>query len=144
MNIKKVLSSEIYNEIPGIFDEFVDSTNEQLLVIENQLLVLEKDSKDDGVINDMMRGLHSIKGSSLNLELVDMGHLMHVAENIMSSVLSKTILFNDKLTDLILEAIDVAKLHLKDIQQAIKNNLQLQGVETHVALMNKLQSLSSL
>ncbi len=142
MNTKKFLSSDIYNDIPELFDEFVDLANEQLQLIENQLLVLEKDSQNDDAINDVMRCLHSIKGASSNLELEDMGNLVHTVENIMSAVRSKKILLSDKLIDLFLEAVDVAKLHLDDILQAKENNLQLQGVEAHVDLMNRLKSLS--
>jgi hypothetical protein len=66
----------------------------------------------------------------LNLELEDMGDLVHIVEDIMISVRSKKILLNDK-------------LHLEDILQAKENNLQLQGVETHENLINRLKSLSS-
>ncbi len=142
MNTKKFISSDIYDDIPELFDEFVDLANEQLQLIENQLLVLEKDSQNDEPINDVMRYLHSIKGASSNLELEDMGHLVHTVENIMSSVRSKMILLSDKVIDLLLQAIDVAKLHLEDILQAKENNLQLQGVEAQVDLMNRLKSIS--
>ncbi len=54
MNTKKFLSSYIYNDIPKLFDEFVDLANEQLQIIENQFLILEKDFQDDGAINEMM------------------------------------------------------------------------------------------
>ncbi len=142
MNTKKFLSSDIYNDIPELFDEFVDLANDQLQLIENQLIVLEKNSQDDAAINDVMRYLHSIKGASSNLELEDMGHLLHTVENIMSSVRSNKILLSNKITDLFLQAIDVAKLHLDDILQAKENNLQLQGVEAQVELMNRLESIS--
>ncbi len=142
MNTIKFLSSDIYNDIPELFDEFIDLANEQLQTIENQFLILEKDFQNEEAINEVMRCLHSIKGASLNLELEDMGQLVHIVEDIMSSVLSKKILLDDKLIDLFLESIDIAKLHLEDILQAKENNLQLQGVEAHVDLMNKLKSLS--
>ncbi len=142
MNTKKFLSSDIYNDIPELFDEFVDLANDQLQLIENQLIVLEKNPQDDTAINDVMRYLHSIKGASSNLELEDMGHLLHTVENIMSSVRSNKILLSNKITDLFLQAIDVAKLHLDDILQAKENNLQLQGVEVQVDLMNRLKSIS--
>ncbi len=148
MNTRKFLSSDIYNDIPELFDEFVDLANEQLQIIENQFLVLEKDSQNDVAefsvaINDVMRCLHSIKGASSSLELEDMGHLVHIVEDIMNSVRSKMILLNNELIDLFLEAVDVAKLHLEDILQAKENNLQLQGVDTHTDLINRLKSLSS-
>ncbi len=142
MNTIKFLSSDIYNDIPELFDEFIDLANEQLQTIENQFLVLENDFQNDGAINEVMRCLHSIKGASLNLELEDMGQLVHIVEDVMSSVCSKKILLNNKLIDLFLEAIDVAKLHLEDILQAKENNLQLRGVEIHVNLVNRLKSLS--
>ncbi len=140
MNTRKFLSSDVYNDIPEIFDEFVDLAKEQLQLIENQLLVLEKDPQNDDAINDVMRYLHSIKGSSSNLELEDMGDLVHIVESIISAVRSKKILLSNKLIDLFLQAIDVAKLHLEDILLAKENNLQLQGVEAHVELMKRLES----
>ncbi len=138
----KFLSPDIYNDCPELFDEFVDLTNEQLQLIEIQLIVLEKDSQNYEAVEAVMRHLHSIKGAALNLELEDLGHLVHAAEDFTDLARSKKILLNDKSTDLLFEFIDVAKLHLEDIQQAKENNAQLQGVDAHEDLMNRLKSLS--
>ncbi len=138
----KFLSPDIYNDCPELFDEFVDLTNEQLQLIEVQLIVLEKDFQNDGAIEAVMRYLHSIKGATLNLALEDLGHLVHAVEDFVDLARSKKILLNDKSTDLLFEFIDVAKLHLVDIQQAKENNGHLLGVDTHVDLMNRFKSLS--
>ncbi len=138
----KFLSSDIYNDSPEIFDEFIDLTNEQLQLIEIQIIALEKDFQNGEAIEAVMRLLHSIKGAALNLELEDLGHLVHSAEDYMDLARSNKIILNDKSTDLFFEFLDVSKLHLDDIQQARNNNGQLQGVDAQEDLMNRLKSSS--
>ncbi len=86
-----------------------------------------------------MRYFHSIKGAALNLELEDLGNLVHSVENFVDPIHSRKILLNDKSNDLLFEFIDVAKLHLEDILQAKENKGQLLGVDAHVDLMNRLK-----
>ncbi len=138
----KFLSSDICNDSPEIFDEFVDLTNEQLQLIEIQIIALEKDFQNGEAIEAVMRLLHSIKGAALNLELEDLGHLVHSAEDYMDLARSNKIILNDKSTDLFFEFLDVSKLHLDNIQQARNNNGQLQGVDAQEDLMNRLKSSS--
>ncbi len=140
MKPAKFLSQDLYADCPELFDEFVDLTNEQLRTIEIQLVVLEKDFRNDEAIDVVMRHFHSIKGAAFNLELEDLGGLVHAAEDFMDLARSKKIILNSELTDLLFEFIDVAKLHLEDIQQATENDAQLQGVGSHEDLMNRLGS----
>ncbi len=136
----KFLSSDIYNDCPELFDEFVDLTVEQLQLIEIQLIDLERDFQNNESIDTAMRHLHSIKGATLNLELEELGHLVHAAENIMDLARSKKISLNNESINLLFEFIDVTKLHLEDIQQARENNAQLQSVDLHINLMTRLKS----
>ncbi len=140
MKTMKFLSSDIYSDCPELFDEFVDLTVEQLQLIEIQLIDLEKDFQNGEAIDSVMRHLHSIKGATLNLELEELGHLVHAAENIMDLARSKKISLNNESINLLFEFIDVTKLHLEDIQQARENNAQLQGVNVHIELMTRLKS----
>ncbi len=138
----KFLSQDLYADCPELFDEFVDLANEQFRSIEIQLVALEKDFQDYEAIDAVMRLFHSIKGAALNLELEDLGGLVHAAEDLMDLVRSKKILLDNKATDLFFEVIDVAKLHLEDIQQATENEAQLHGVDAHEDLLNRLRAIS--
>ncbi len=135
----KSLSTDIYDDSPELFEEFVDLTNEQLQLVEIQLIALEKDYQNNEAIEAVMRYFHSIKGAALNLELEDLGQLVHAVESFMELVRSKKILLNSKSNDLLFEFIDVTKLHLEDVLQAKENNGQLLGVDAHVDLMNRLK-----
>ena len=86
------------SELSGFFIDDVDENIEQ---IESNVLQLEGDRQNKEFINNIFRGLHTIKGSSGMVKFVNMQKLTHSMENIFDMVRNGEAIVTEELIDLI-------------------------------------------
>ncbi len=75
---------------PELLDEFVEEARDHLVRIESILSSIDpaNDTDDFEPINDVFRGMHSIKGAAGLLELPNIREVSHAAETVLASVRS--------------------------------------------------------
>jgi two-component system, chemotaxis family, sensor kinase CheA len=78
------MSQEFFD--PEIFSEFVLEAREHLETIEPRLLELEREPGNLGILNEIFRPMHSLKGASGFLGFNGMNSLAHKAENILDEL----------------------------------------------------------
>ena len=71
---------------PEILADFFVEAKEHLETIEPNLLELEKNPGNLGLLNEIFRPMHSLKGASGFLGLNKINQLAHKAENIMDEM----------------------------------------------------------
>ncbi|WP_248925104.1 chemotaxis protein CheA [Paenibacillus hamazuiensis] len=91
---------------------FVEELVDQLDRIEQDLLVLEKETSDE-VVQSIFRAAHTIKGSSAAMGFEEMKSLTHEMEHLLDQVRSKKLQVDRDLVDLLFVALDGIK-DLKD------------------------------
>lgn len=103
---------------------FITEARELLQAMENSLLILEKNPRDDDTINTLFRSVHTIKGSSGIVGVDSVERFAHVAENLLSRVRDGEIPVNNAIIELLLECgdhiaelVELAATEAKDVPQ---------------------------
>jgi len=94
---------------------FVSESLEMLQEIEVAILALEQDPRDPETINSIFRPFHTIKGVSGFLNLSEINHLAHDAENLLDEARSGNLLLVGPLVDLVLDAVDLLRAMITDV-----------------------------
>ncbi len=90
---------------PGI-QAFAEESHEMLEEIENILLKLEDEPDDSGLINELFRAVHTIKGASGLFGFDNVMHFTHTAESVMMRVRDGEIPVTPDLLNLLLSCRD--------------------------------------
>ncbi|HPP87040.1 MAG TPA: chemotaxis protein CheA, partial [bacterium] len=88
---------------------FYVELTELLQFSEEALLKLEENHNDKEVINSLFRYIHSIKGSSGFLNLIEVVTLTHFAESLLDRCRNNELNVNDSIVSVLLEVIDCVK-----------------------------------
>jgi two-component system chemotaxis sensor kinase CheA len=109
---------------PEILSDFFIEAKEHLETIEPNLLELEKSPDNLGLLNEIFRPMHSLKGASGFLGLNKINGLAHKAENILDELRQGSMRVTGTIMDLILSATDALR--------TMVDNLETSGVEGDV------------
>jgi two-component system chemotaxis sensor kinase CheA len=109
---------------PEILSDFFIEAKEHLETIEPNLLELEKSPENLGLLNEIFRPMHSLKGASGFLGLNKINRLAHKAENILDELRQGSMQVTGTIMDLILSATDALR--------TMVDNLENSGVEGEV------------
>jgi len=109
---------------PEILTDFFVEAKEHLETIEPNLLQLEKSPENLGLLNEIFRPMHSLKGASGFLGLHKINGLAHKAENILDELRQGAMSVNSSIMDIILAATDALRTMVE--------NLETTGVEGDV------------
>jgi two-component system chemotaxis sensor kinase CheA len=109
---------------PEILSDFFLEAKEHLETIEPNLLELEKSPDNLGLLNEIFRPMHSLKGASGFLGLNKINGLAHKAENILDELRQGSMRVTGAIMDLILSATDALRTMVE--------NLETSGVEGDV------------
>lgn len=115
--------SQDFND-PEIFSDFIIESKEHLETIEPNLLELEKAPENTGLLNEIFRPMHSLKGASGFMGLNRINTLAHRAENVLDELRKGTMSVTSEIMDVILSATDA-------LRQMI-DNLESNGIEGDV------------
>ncbi len=117
--------------------DFVGESREHLDQLDEQLLILEEDSKNDDALSATFRAFHTIKGSAGFLELEELQILAHQAENLLDKARKGELDFTGKAVDVIFTAIDKAK----ELLQLVENGISSGCVELSDNLTELLEEI---
>jgi two-component system chemotaxis sensor kinase CheA len=97
--------------------EFLIESNENLGVLDQEIVELEKNPTDEKLIASVFRTIHTIKGTSGFFGFDILGSITHVAENILGQVREKQRALTPELVSLVLQTVDVVKAVLGNIEE---------------------------
>ncbi|GAU09804.1 chemotaxis protein CheA [Desulfoplanes formicivorans] len=114
---------------PEVFSEFIVEAREHLENIEPSLLELEKNPDDPGLLDDIFRLMHSLKGASGFLGLSRINGLTHKAENILDEIRKGNMNLTPAITDLILVSTDALKAMVENLEQnAVEGDVETSSI----------------
>lgn len=118
-----------------LLNEFVVESNEHLADIENQLLSIEESGADVDVdlINEVFRGIHSIKGAAGFLGLTKVNDLAHSLENILNMMRNHELVPNSMMIDIMLRAADRLQGLITDVESSNDED-----VSEHIVELEKI------
>ncbi|MBS4207603.1 chemotaxis protein CheA [Bacillus sp. FJAT-50079] len=85
---------------------FIDESKEHLQVLNEQLLHLEKNPTDLGIVDEIFRAAHTLKGMSATMGYTDLANLTHVMENILDGIRQQRITVTADIFDVVFQAVD--------------------------------------
>jgi two-component system, chemotaxis family, sensor kinase CheA len=103
----------------GLIQEFITESSEHLVIIESQMLVLEKDNTATETLNAVFRGFHTIKGLAGFLEFASIQALAHEVETLLDLARTGKIAVTPFIVDVVLESTDVVRQELAGIEQRL-------------------------
>lgn len=125
-----------------ILVDFVSEAEENLDAIEVHLIELEQDPGDTEIINNIFRPVHTIKGVAGFLSLKKINQLAHTTENLLDSARSGEFLINNRVTDVILESVDMLKRLVERVKSGVAKGVKLPDHDLDTeALRDKLQAI---
>jgi two-component system chemotaxis sensor kinase CheA len=101
--------------VDEMLQDFLMEAGELLSDVDNKLVDLEKRPKDGGLLNDIFRGFHTIKGGAGFLNLTPMVDLCHLTENVFDLLRRQELALNANIMDAILAATAAVRTMFDDI-----------------------------
>jgi len=112
------------DEMDEIINEFIVEAEEILEQIDPLFVELENKGQDPEIINEIFRGMHTLKGAAGFLGFQNVVDVAHRAETILKKVREGEISISPELTDAILKAVDTLKIliaHIKAKEEPTEN-----------------------
>lgn len=94
-------------------DKFIADAIELLENLEKGLLELESNPDNTEIIEEIFRGLHTLKGASAMYGFFKIGELIHLFENVYECVRADKCKVSSKVVDLSFQVVDFTTNHLK-------------------------------
>ncbi len=105
-----------------LFGTFVEESTEQLEIIEQEILKLEKDSQDEEALEEVFRMAHSLKGSSSLMGFQNMTKLTHSLESLLQKIKDKEIKMTTETVDILFRSLDMIKAMKDSVQDQKESN----------------------
>lgn len=104
------------DEMQEIISEFITEAEETLEKIDPMFVELEMRGYDKDILNEIFRGMHTLKGAAGFLGFQQMVDIAHRAESIMKRLRDGEIALSGELMDVILKSVDALKLLIHHIK----------------------------
>ncbi|HDR6309657.1 TPA: chemotaxis protein CheA [Bacillus cereus] len=114
---------------------FFEESEEHLQSLNENVLILEQNPADMGVVGEIFRSAHTFKGMSASMEFTEMADLTHKMENVLDEIRHGNIVVHANIIDVIFECIDNLEKMVADVQQGGMGNVDV------ISTKNKLEAL---
>ncbi|WP_144508798.1 chemotaxis protein CheA [Bacillus mycoides] len=114
---------------------FFEEAEEHLQSLNENVLNLEQNPADMGVVGEIFRSAHTFKGMSASMEFTEMADLTHKMENVLDEIRHGNMMVNANIIDVIFECIDNLEKMVADVQQGGIGNIDV------VSTKHKLEAL---
>jgi chemosensory pili system protein ChpA (sensor histidine kinase/response regulator) len=124
---------------------FLPEAEGYLQIIENLLLQLEKDPKNQEMANQLFGNVHTLKGSAYTVNFQIIGDLVHTVEDYLDAVRHGRLEITTSFTDIVLRAIDAVRVLLKrDVKQLPRLKERLLRVRSEFATLGQASAPGSI
>lgn len=100
-----------------LIGEFITETSESLAVLDLELVKLEQNPNDQGILSNIFRLVHTIKGTCGFLGLPRLESVAHAGENVLGKIRDGEIIVTPGAISLVLEAIDRIKTLIEHLAE---------------------------
>ena len=128
---------EFTEDMQEILDEFLQEAEEILENLDQELIELENDPSNKELLNQIFRGMHTLKGGAGFLGLESIIELAHIIESIFDKLRNGEMELDSNKMDLILEGIDI----IKNAIETLKAENEIPDMEDIQGILGKLQNL---
>ena len=101
-----------------MLEAFLSESRDNLETASKCFLELENSPDDKGVMDELFRAVHTIKGSSGLFDIVPFTQVVHIAEDILDNARDGSIVLDSSHIDIFLDAFDQVNAWLDNLEQA--------------------------
>ena len=117
-----------------LLEIFVEEAKEIIETMENSLREWDDNREDHGVIEDLQRSLHTIKGGARMAGIIAIGDLCHSIESMLSAIIDETLDLNDEIFQLTMQVYDF----LVDDIEKVENNEKVEKRKEYIDKIHKM------
>lgn len=103
-----------------LLQDFLQEAQDLLSDVDNKLVDLEKTPDDRGLLNDIFRGFHTIKGGAGFLSATELVTLCHLTENLFDRLRNGELTLNAEVMDIIMAATHSVRDMFGDLAQGVQ------------------------
>lgn len=100
----------------NMLDLFIEEASEHLQALNDNLLQLEKDPTNGGLVSEIFRSAHTFKGMSATMGFQQVAGLTHAMENVLDEVRNNRLVVTEHLVDIIFTCTSHLETMVSDIQ----------------------------
>ena len=115
-------------EFNDYMDLFLEESREHLQVLNEQLLVLEKEHSNKGAIDEIFRSAHTLKGMSATMGFEKIADLTHNMENLLDKLRSGKLDVNQEINDVLFRCVDTLESMVESIIAGDKKEFDVSGL----------------
>ena len=123
--------------------KFQEETREHLRVLNQDLLILENDSDNPKILEELEREVHTLKGSAKMMGYKEIAEITHRMEDVFGLLRQKNIELKKEMVDVLFEALDGVDSLLKAILKGEKHNVKVKDLCERLEKINKGEELTS-
>ncbi len=123
---------------------FIDESKEHIQACNEHLLELEKNPEDLGIVNEIFRSAHTLKGMSATMGYEDIADLTHKMENVLDAIRNAKILVTTEILDVVFKAVDYLEEMVVDIASGGSGKKDVSALVNALNLIEAGSSLESL
>jgi two-component system, chemotaxis family, sensor kinase CheA len=107
---------------------FLQEADEQLQLLDEDIVQLEKESGDPELMQEIFRAAHTLKGSSAMIGHQRLSQTAHAMENVLDNVRKKILVVNPKIIDALLHGLDVMRQLRQELVNSDAPEANIQGI----------------
>ncbi|WP_205202015.1 chemotaxis protein CheA [Azonexus hydrophilus] len=111
-----------------LLQDFLQEAHDLLSDVDNKLVELEKTPEDTGLLNDIFRGFHTVKGGAGFLNASELVTLCHLTENLFDRLRNGELELTSELMDVIMDA----TRGVRDMFGELGQGVQPQPADAHI------------
>lgn len=124
-------------DVNQYLDIFLEESKEHLQQLNEKLLLLETDSKNINLINEIFRSAHTLKGMAATMGFTKMATLTHEMESLLDLARNNKRLIDSDIMDTLFHGVDILEQMVTLITEAGNDEHDINGI------VKRLQSLAS-
>lgn len=94
---------------------FIDESREHLQLLNDSLLVLEKDTDNIQIVEEIFRSAHTLKGMSATMGFTRTAELTHKMEDILDQIRNEKLKVDSNIVDLLFECLDTLNILIDEV-----------------------------
>ncbi|MNO59783.1 Chemotaxis protein CheA [compost metagenome] len=122
---------------------FIDESNDHLQSLNENMLELESNPEDIGIVQVIFRSAHTLKGMAATMGFEDLSSLTHQMENVLDLVRNDKLKMQDFIFDTLFKSLDALQSMVQDITQGGEGKADVSSIVASLQAIVKGDSLPS-
>lgn len=122
---------------------FLQEAYEQIELMDEDIVILEKEKDNPDLIQEIFRAAHTIKGSSAMVGHQTMTELTHAMENLLDKIRNHELSVTTEIIDSLLYSLDILKVLVNDIDSSVDSNQDIKPALQKLKEVTDVNSKSS-